>query len=303
MWPWIIVAAVSIVMFPVIPSSYSELGVKAGYPLVMNTLLGPGLKGILIVSFLAAFMSTIDTHLNWGASYLINDVYKRFYKPNGSEKHYVVVGKIITVVLMILAAFTALKMQSIEKAWEFIFSMGAGIGLVLILRWFWWRVNAWSEITALATSILITISLEIIAWNQTVVSGNEYTLFGSAPVLFGIALQVHHKLMIIVPIAIIAWLSATFLTKPEPKEHLKTFYKRVQPGGWWGPITKNFDHTIQPVSKGILVQWLAGIMMIYGFTFGLGNFIFNQYSNSVLLFGCAFVGSYLIWNRSISKLN
>ena len=269
----------------------------------MNTLLGPGLKGILIVSFLAAFMSTIDTHLNWGASYLINDVYKRFYKPNASEKHYVIIGKIITVVLMILAAFTALKMQSIEKAWEFIFSMGAGIGLVLILRWFWWRVNAWSEITALATSILITISLEIIAWNQTIVSGNEYTLFGSAPILFGIVLQVHHKLMIIVPIAIIAWLSATFLTKPEPAEHLETFYKRVQPGGWWGPITKNFDHTVQPVSKGILVQWLAGIMMIYGFTFGLGNFIFNQYSNSVLLFGCAFVGSYLIWNRSISKLN
>ena len=248
-------------------------------------------------------MSTIDTHLNWGASYLINDVYKRFYKPNASEKHYVIIGKIITVVLMILAAFTALKMQSIEKAWEFIFSMGAGIGLVLILRWFWWRVNAWSEITALATSILITISLEFIAWNQTIVSGNEYTLFGSAPVLFGITLQVHHKLMIIVPIAIIAWLSATFLTEPEPTEHLETFYKRVQPGGWWGPVTKDFDHTIQPVSKGILIQWVAGIMMIYGFTFGLGNFIFNQYSNSVLLFGCAFVGSYLIWNRSISKLN
>ena len=109
--------------------------------------------------------------------------------------------------------------------------------------------------------------------------------------------------MIIVPIAIIAWLSATFLTEPEPTEHLETFYKRVQPGGWWGPITKDFDHTIQPVSKGILIQWVAGIMMIYGFTFGLGNFIFNQYSNSVLLFGCAFVGSYLIWNRSISKLN
>ena len=272
------------------------------YPAMM-TLLPKGIIGLMVASLIAAFMSTIDTHLNWGVSYLINDIYKRFYKPNESETHYVFIGKILTVILMILAAFTALKMQSISKAWEFIFSMGAGIGLVLILRWFWWRVNAWSEITALATSILITISLEIIAWNQTIVSGNEYTLFGSAPVLFGIVLQVHHKLMIIVPIAIIAWLSATFLTEPEPKQHLETFYKRVQPGGWWGPITKNFDHTIQPVSKGILVQWLAGIMMIYGFTFGIGNFIFNQYSNSVLLFGFAFVGSYLIWNRSISKLD
>tara|TARA_Y100001934_G_C12357897_1_gene779058 strand:+ start:466 stop:2298 length:1833 start_codon:yes stop_codon:yes gene_type:complete len=302
-WPWIIVAVVSIVLFPMIPESYSELGVKAGYPLVMNSLLGPGLKGILIVSFLAAFMSTIDTHLNWGASYLINDIYKRFYKPNESEKHYVLVGKLITVILMILAAFTALKMQSISKAWEFIFSMGAGIGLVLILRWFWWRINAWSEITALASSIFITLILEFIAWNQTISSGNEYTLFGSAPIFFGISLQVHHKLMIIVPMAIIAWVTVTFITNPEPLNHLKAFYQRVQPGGWWSPVTKNFNHTMTPVSKGILLQWFAGILMIYGFTFGIGNLLFNQYSNAVLLLGCALLGTYLIWNRSISKLD
>ena len=301
-WPWIIVAVVSIVMFPIIPSEYSELGVKAGYPLVMNTLLGPGLKGILIVSFLAAFMSTIDTHLNWGVSYLINDIYKRFFKPNETERHYVLVGKIMTVILMILAAFTALKMQSISKAWEFIFAMGAGIGLVLILRWFWWRVNAWSEITALATSIVITISFEIIAYFQTINNNLEYSLFGSAPSIFGMSLQVHHKLMIIVPIAIIAWVTVTFFTKPEPMTKLETFYKRVQPGGWWGPVTSSFDHTLQPVTKGIFILWLAGVMMIYGFTFGIGNLIFQNYSASVILFGFAGIGSYLIWNRNISKL-
>ena len=301
-WPWIIVAVVSIVMFPIIPSEYSELGVKAGYPLVMNTLLGPGLKGILIVSFLAAFMSTIDTHLNWGVSYLINDIYKRFFKPNESERHYVLVGKIMTVILMILAAFTALKMQSISKAWEFIFAMGAGIGLVLILRWFWWRVNAWSEITALATSIVITISFEIIAYFQTINNNLEYSLFGSAPSIFGMSLQVHHKLMIIVPIAIIAWITVTFFTKPEPMTKLESFYKRVQPGGWWGPVTSSFDHTLQPVTKGIFILWLAGVMMIYGFTFGIGNLIFQNYSSSVILFGFAGIGSYLIWNRNISKL-
>ena len=301
-WPWIIVAVVSIVMFPIIPSEYSELGVKAGYPLVMNTLLGPGLKGILIVSFLAAFMSTIDTHLNWGVSYLINDIYKRFFKPNESERHYVLVGKIMTVILMILAAFTALKMQSISKAWEFIFAMGAGIGLVLILRWFWWRVNAWSEITALATSIVITISFEIIAYIQTINNNLEYSLFGSAPSIFGMSLQVHHKLMIIVPIAIIAWVTVTFFTEPEPMTKLESFYKRVQPGGWWGPVTSSFDHTLQPVTKGIFILWLAGVMMIYGFTFGIGNLIFQNYSASVILFGFAGLGSYLIWNRNISKL-
>ena len=301
-WPWIIVAVVSIVMFPIIPSEYSELGVKAGYPLVMNTLLGPGLKGILIVSFLAAFMSTIDTHLNWGVSYLINDIYKRFFKPNESERHYVLVGKIMTVILMILAAFTALKMQSISKAWEFIFAMGAGIGLVLILRWFWWRVNAWSEITALATSIIITISFEIIAYFQTINNNLEYSLFGSAPSIFGMSLQVHHKLMIIVPIAIIAWVTVTFFTEPEPMTKLESFYKRVQPGGWWGPVTSSFDHTLQPVSKVIFILWLSGVMMIYGFTFGIGNLIFQNYSASVILFGFAGIGSYLVWNRNISKL-
>ena len=301
-WPWIIVAVVSIVMFPIIPSEYSELGVKAGYPLVMNTLLGPGLKGILIVSFLAAFMSTIDTHLNWGVSYLINDIYKRFFKPNETERHYVLVGKIMTVILMILAAFTALKMQSISKAWEFIFAMGAGIGLVLILRWFWWRVNAWSEITALATSIVITISFEIIAYFQTINNNLEYSLFGSAPSIFGMSLQVHHKLMIIVPIAIIAWVTVTFFTEPEPMTKLESFYKRVQPGGWWGPVTSSFDHTLQPVTKGIFILWLAGVMMIYGFTFGIGNLIFQNYSSSVILFGFAGIGSYLVWNRNISKL-
>ena len=302
-WPWIIVAVVSIVMFPMIPESYSELGVKAGYPLVMNTLLGPGLKGILIVSFLAAFMSTIDTHLNWGSSYMINDIYKRFFKPNESEEHYVFVGKVFTIILMVLAAFTALKMQSISKAWEFIFSMGAGIGLVLILRWFWWRINAWSEITALATSILVTISLEVLAWSQTIATGDTYELFGTSPILFGISLQVHHKLMIIVPLAIIAWLTATFLTNPEPVDKLKEFYNRVQPGGWWEPITAGYTHTLQPVSDGFFMQWIAGILMIYGFTFGIGNLIFHNYSLSVILFGFAGIGSYLVWNRSLSKLS
>ena len=302
-WPWIVVAVVSIVMFPIIPEAYSELGVKAGYPLVMNALLGPGMKGILIVSFLAAFMSTIDTHLNWGASYLVNDLYKRFYRPNESETHYVLVGKIFTVILMVFAAFTAMKMQSISKAWEFIFSMGAGIGLVLILRWFWWRVNAWSEITALATSMLVTIILEFLAYNQTILEGKNYILFGSSPILFGITLQVHHKLIIIVPIAILAWLSVTFLTKPEPKKTLENFYRRVQPGGWWGPINKNYKHELQPVSKGFFILWISGIMMIYGFTFGIGNLIFHNYSNAILLFGISGIGSFLVWNRSISKLN
>jgi len=307
-WPWILVAMVSIVAFPDV--SEWALGDKVGYPLVMQKVLGPGMKGLLVVSFLAAFMSTIDTHLNWGASYLINDIYKRFLKPEKSfedkskaQRHYVKVSRLLTVVLMICAALVAVKMQSIGKAWEFIFAMGAGIGLVLILRWFWWRINAWTEISALVTSILITVGLEIIAGIQTVNAGLTYTLFGRAPVIMGIELQMHHKLLIIVPIAIMVWLIVTFITKPEKTDTLKEFYNRVQPGGWWGQIAKDIPRTKGSVTKGFLPNWIAGIIMIYGATFAIGNLIFGNWVNGILLSVLSLIGFAWIWFKLIKKLD
>ncbi|MBU0529054.1 Na+:solute symporter [bacterium] len=307
-WPWVLVAMVSLVAFPDV--SEWALGDKVGYPLVMQKFLGPGMKGLLVVSFLAAFMSTIDTHLNWGASYLINDIYKRFIKPEKSfsdeskaQHHYVFVSRILTVFLMIFAALVAVKMQSIGKAWEFIFAMGAGIGLVLILRWFWWRINAWTEISALITSILITVTLEIIAGIQTVKEGIIYTLFGRAPIVFGIELQMHHKLLIIVPIAIIVWLTVTFLTKPEKESTLTEFYKRVQPGGWWGQIAKDIPRTKGNVLKGFLSNWLAGIAFIYGATFAIGNLIFGNWGCGLLLTVISILGFAWIWKKTIVKLD
>ncbi|MEE8479027.1 MAG: sodium:solute symporter family protein [Candidatus Neomarinimicrobiota bacterium] len=307
-WPWILVAMVSIVAFPDV--SEWALGDKVGYPLVMQKFLGPGMKGLLVVSFLAAFMSTIDTHLNWGASYLINDIYKRFIKPEKSfsdqskaQRHYVLVSRILTVFLMIFAALIAVKMQSIGKAWEFIFAMGAGIGLVLILRWFWWRINAWTEISALITSILITVTLEIIAGIQTVNAGMTYTLFGRAPIIFGIELQMHHKLLIIVPCAILVWLTVTFLTKPEKDSTLKEFYQRVQPGGWWKPISKDIPRTKANVTKGFLSNWLAGIAFIFGATFAIGNLIFGNWGNGLLLTAISILGFAWIWKNTIVKLD
>ncbi len=300
-WPWVAVALVSIVVFPIIPESYAALGSKAGYPLVMNEFLGSGLKGLLVVSFLAAFMSTIDTHLNWGASYLINDVYRRFIKRDADQRHYVLVSRIITVLLMIFAAFVAINMQSISKAWEFIFAMGAGIGAVLILRWFWWRINAWTEISALLTSIVITIILEIIAWQQTIANGKSYALFNEAPVLFGIHIQVHHKLMIIVPTAIIVWLIVTFITKPEPEATLKNFYNRVQPGGYWGKFAKHT--TMRPVTEGFFFNWIAGIALIYGLNFAIGNWMFGNNGYALLLFTISGLGFWWLWKNLISKLD
>ena len=300
-WPWIAVALVSIVVFPIIPDSHAELGAKAGYPLIMKEFLGTGFKGLLVVSFLAAFMSTIDTHLNWGASYLVNDIYKRFIKKEAGQRHYVLVSRIITVILMICSAFVAINMQSISKAWEFIFAMGAGIGLVLILRWFWWRINAWTEISALLTSIVITIMFEIIAWQQTVANGMPYALFEKAPILFGISIQVHHKLMIIVPTAIIVWLAVTFLTKPESNATLTTFYQRIQPGGWWGSFAQGA--TLQPVTKGFFFNWLAGIGLIYGLNFAIGNWMFGNTGNALILFAISGIGFWWLWNNLISKLD
>ncbi len=300
-WPWIIVALVSIVMFPVIPEAYEELSSKAGYPLVLNALLGPGLRGLLVVSFLAAFMSTIDTHLNWGASYIVNDIYKRFARPNETQTHYVIVSKVCTVVLMVCAAFVAVKMQSISKAWEFIFAMGAGIGLVLILRWFWWRVNAWSEISALAVSISATIVLEIIAASQTMASGQTYSLFSSAPVLFGVSLQVHHKLLIIVPLALFVWITVTFMTPPEPEAKLRLFYDRVYPGGWWGPVRTDGGDG-EPVSRGFFLNWLGGVAFIYGTTFAIGHLLFGNLQWALGLFVAAGLGFWVIWKKTISRL-
>lgn len=302
-WPWIIVAMVSMVAFPTIPEAFSELGSKAGYPLVMQLVLGPGLKGLLVVSFLAAFMSTIDTHLNWGTSYLINDVYRRFFKPEASQKHYVVVSRLITVGMMICAAFFAIKMQSVSKAWEFIFAMGAGIGLVLILRWFWWRINAWSEITALLTSMVITIGLELTAAIQTIQAGLPYTLFGRAPIIFGLQLQVHHKLLIIVPLSLIAWLTVTYFTKPESNETLTNFYQRVQPGGWWDPITSQITTTLPSVSKGFIQNWISGLALVWGSTFAIGHFVFGNYLIGFGLSILAAAGFYWIWKNNISIID
>ncbi len=309
-WPWIIVAMVSIIAFPVIPDQFSTLGEKAGYPLIMQTLLGPGMKGILVVSFLAAFMSTIDTHLNWGTSYLINDVYKRFIKAEKqfssseqAQRHYVIVSRFITVGMMIFAAVFAMKMQSVSKAWEFIFSMGAGIGLVLILRWFWWRINAWSEITALLTSMVIAIGMETIAAVQTIQANEAYTLFGKAPILFGIELQIHHKLLIIVPLSILAWLTVTFLTRPEKKTTLKAFYQRVQPGGWWAPVSQEIEQTLEPVSKGFFMNWISGLALVWGATFAIGHLIFGNIGIGLGLTILALGGFTWIWKNNISLID
>lgn len=298
-WPWIVVALVSMVMFEDL--SGHELGDKAGYPLVMNKLLGSGLRGLLLVSFLAAFMSTIDTHLNWGSSYLVHDIYRRFFNRTGSEKHYVFAGKIVTVLLMVVAAIIAKQMGSIEKAWKFVMAMGGGIGLVLILRWFWWRINAWSEITALFVSVAVTCGFELLAAQQTIASGADYKLFSADPTIYSHPFPFHLQLLVIVFVSMVAWISVTFLTKPEPEKTLIEFYKVVQPGGWWSPVSSKVETTLPPVVVGFVLNFFAGLAFVWGGMFCIGYLIFANWLWAGIAGAAMLAGFGHIWFHCFRK--
>ncbi len=270
-WPWILTALASMVLFPVLPDGKTA---EAAYPMVMLDVLGPGLLGLLLVSFFAAFMSTIDTHLNWGASYLVNDIYLRFLRPAATEKETVFMAKICVAAMMACAVVVAYFLTSIGKAWLFVWAMGAGIGPVLILRWFWWRISAWSELAALATSVLLAVGFEVTAAVQ---SGSEYELFATPVRIAGTALGTHHKALILVPVTIIVWLVVTFATRPVEASRLESFYRRVRPGGWWGPVASRApDVVCDGLVRGMVLTWAGGCAGVFGLIFGLGKLFLGE---------------------------
>ena len=284
-WPWIMTALVSMVMLPTVPAGKSE---EAAYPLVMLEVLGPGLLGLLLVSFFAAFMSTIDTHLNWGASYLVNDIYRRFLKPTASEKEVVLVAKLCVLAMMACAVVVAFFLSSIGKAWLFVWAMGAGIGPVLILRWFWWRINAWSEIAALASSVCLAVGFEVAAAVQT---GAGYQLFATPVHIGGLALATHHKALILVPVTIAVWLTVTLLTRPVDGRRLANFYAKVRPGGFWGPVARaNPEIRCDGFRWSRLMVWLLGSGGVFGLVFGIGRLVLGQGRASLPLFAIALAG-------------
>jgi len=270
-WPWIVTALASLVLLPQLPEGRSS---EAAYPLLMLEVLGPGLLGLVLVSFVAAFMSTIDTHLNWGASYLVNDIYLRFVRPRAGADEAVKVAKLCVLLLMVCALVVAFKMTSIGKAWLFVWAMGAGIGPVLVLRWFWWRINAWSEIAALAMSVVLACGFEVAAALQ---SGPEYELFATPVKIAGVALENHHKALILVPVTVAVWLTVTFLTRPVAAERLQAFYVKVRPGGWWGPAAAaRPDVRCDGLTRRRMGVWVAGCTAVYGLVFGLGKLVLGQ---------------------------
>lgn len=266
-WPWILVGLCSLVLYPGLAHPGD------GYVMAMNDFLPAGLKGMLLVAFLAAYMSTISTQLNWGASYLVNDLYKRFSRPvsnfdneEKAEKHYVMAGRVVTLLVMVIALWVSTKITSISDVWAFIMECGAGLGLVLILRWYWWRINAWSEIAA-TVAPFIAYAVCKFGIEGNLVTGDDLVYWQSNKITF----------FITVAFTTVVWLVVTFITKPEDDKTLAHFYNKVRPMGSWGKFTQQAN-----VGKPgyLVVCWISSIVMIYSTLFFIGKLIFKEYTEA-----------------------
>ena len=287
-WPWILVALASLVLYPDLASlqtafpnvEESKLGHDLAYS-AMLTKLPSGLLGLVLASLGAAYMSTISTHLNWGSSYIVNDFYKQKINRNASEKQLVNIGRLSTIFLMAFSALFALFLTNALQLFDIILMFGAGTGLIFILRWFWWRINAWSEISAMFASGLISILLNFTSLSTLLFdhqTNNEIFVEGIFPAW--------SKFPIVVLITSIVWVTVTFLTKPETDETLRRFYKKTTPGGpGWARILNTFPDTSfienenkkkWTVPSGILAM-ILGCFMVYGAMFATGNFLYGNY--------------------------
>jgi Na+/proline symporter len=251
-WPWIIVALVSMVLYPGLADP------ESGYVKVMVDHLPPFWRGLLLAAFFAAYMSTISTQLNWGASYLVNDVYRRFWSAGRDEAHYANVGRAATLLMMVIAGVVTYFIGSVEGAWKFLLAIGAGTGLVYLLRWYWWRINAWSEVSAMTTALVVSLAAQ--------------GLFGlSADDPRGFAVL----LLVTTAISTAAWLVVTYATAPEPNATLRAFYARVRPGGpgWRAVVPEAADEG--GLASG-LVQWAIGCVVVYLGLFGIGAVVLGR---------------------------
>ncbi|NVN17152.1 Na+:solute symporter [Muricauda sp. HICW] len=286
-WPWILVALASLVVYPDVASIHEafpnvtedKLGHDLAYSAMM-TKLPTGLLGVVLASLVAAYMSTISTQLNWGSSYIVYDFYKQQINPEASEKQMVNVGRISTVLLMVLSAFLALALQDAMGVFNLLLSFGAGTGLIFILRWFWWRINAWSEITAMFSSGILAVLLE-----TTPLRGY---LFAPDTGIF----PEWADLPFIMIVTSIIWLTATFVTQPESKEVLRSFYLKIQPGGpGWAKVVDEAEvenveivktNEKWSVPSGIKAM-LSGVVLIYSIMFATGYWIYGEYQLAIIL--------------------
>jgi solute:Na+ symporter, SSS family len=285
-WPWILTALASLVLYPDLKDK------ESGY---IMTLMDPHIfptwmRGFMIAAFAAAYMSTIGTQLNWGASYVINDFYRRFLVREAGERHYVIASQLVTVLLMFVSLFVTFHLGSIGGAWKLLMVTGAGTGLVLLLRWYWWRINAWSEVTAMivAAGTALYLSLAGPKWDTD--DPQQFAYF----------------MLTNVAITTLAWLGVTLLTPAEPREKLVDFYRKVRPAGpGWKAIAEiagDLSGEPRETLTQQFVNWLLGCTMIYTPLFGIGKVIFKDWTGGAIYLAIAVVAAGFI-SRSLSQAN
>jgi Na+/proline symporter len=305
-WPWIIVALASLVIYPDLASIQAEfpdidptyLKDDIAYP-VMLTKLGTGWIGLVVASIIAAYMSTIGTHLNWGSSYVVNDFYKRFVKPDATEKEMVRMGRITTVLLMVIAGFLALTLlDNATDAFNILLLSGAGSGAIYLLRWYWYRINALTEIVAMVVATIVAVILVLFVEDATV----------ATDVLDGFTV----KLLITVSLVTVAWLSTTLLTKPEDEAVLRKFYSLTHPGGpGWKAVVNKARADGEPCDDGKGVAWqmprqllmvFVGAVVVYSALFSIGGFVYGNITQGLVLGVVSTFGTFILF-KLLAKLH
>jgi SSS family solute:Na+ symporter len=278
-WPWILTALAAIVLYPNLQHP------EQGYMLIVSQHVPPALRGIVIAGFMAAFMSTIATQLNWGASYLVSDFYRRFLKPSATESHYVVASRLVTVILVVFSAGVSALLGSVGEGWKIVLETGAGTGLVYILRWYWWRINAWSEISAMATAIVVSVGLRFTNWHTG-----------------GSAADSAARALLTTGITTVVWVVVTFATSPEPESVLVSFYRKVHPHvSGWKPIAALTPDIPETRDLGRnLWSWALGCAMVYCALFGLGHILLGPASRGIILMILAAVCAGLL-SRNLTR--
>jgi Na+/proline symporter len=279
-WPWILTALASLILYPNLADK------ESGYIMTLMdpNVFPPYLRGFMLAAFAAAYMSTIGTQLNWGASYVINDFYRRFAVREAGERHYVIASQLVTVLLTVVSLIVTLNLESIGGAWKFLLVIGAGTGPVLLLRWFWWRMNAWSEVSAMISASIVSVILQVVLkWDS------------ADPKQFA------YLMIVTVSITTAAWLAVTLMTQAEPRSKLIEFYRKVRPeGGGWNQIAAEAGLKPQPGLRDHLINWVLGCALIYCSLFGIGKLIFKEWLLGIVLVAAALVLGMLI-SRNLSR--
>lgn len=289
-WPWVVTALCSLAIYGGSlrnPAGAEDPGLN--YVRMMTDFLPPGLRGFMLASFAAAYMSTQATQMNWGSSYLVNDLYRRFLKKDASEKHYVLASRLATALTVLLSLVATAFMDQISKVWELLLTLGAGTGLVYILRWYWWRVNAWSEVAAMASALVTSLSLRA-------AGARVPALDPARPEGFALTL------VVTTAVTTAVWLAVTFATRAESSGTLAAFYRKVRPAGpGWGPVARETGLAPPPGEIGRNAWfWALGIVFVYSIMFATGGVILGK-RGEALLFGVLLLVSGGLLLRGMAK--